>query len=70
MVAAWAPPNSGLNKKGKMAFIAKDRASLGESFEKMDVVSILGIMENGRRQEAVNNNLTNLTNLPPGGRGR
>lgn len=47
VVVAWAPPNSGSRKRGKMAFLRK--AELGEQFEIMAVVSILAIMEKGRR---------------------
>ncbi|KAG4429704.1 hypothetical protein IFR05_014815 [Cadophora sp. M221] len=47
VVVAWAPPNSGTRKRGKMAFLNRD--ALGEKFEIMAVVSILAIMEKGRR---------------------
>ncbi|KAH7346882.1 hypothetical protein BKA65DRAFT_503522 [Rhexocercosporidium sp. MPI-PUGE-AT-0058] len=47
VVVAWAPPNSGTRKRGKMAFLSRD--ALGEKFEVMAVVSILAIMEKGRR---------------------
>ena len=47
VVAAWAPPNSGTRKRGKMAFL--NREVLGENFEIMTVVTILAIMEKARR---------------------
>jgi hypothetical protein len=51
VVAAWARANSGYKKKGKMEFLRVDRASLGEGFELMVVISILTIMEKARRQK-------------------
>ncbi|KAK0107974.1 hypothetical protein ONS96_003756 [Cadophora gregata f. sp. sojae] len=47
VVVAWAPPNSGTRKRGKMAFL--NREVLGENFEIMAVVTILAIMEKARR---------------------
>ncbi|KAH7397516.1 hypothetical protein BKA64DRAFT_38202 [Cadophora sp. MPI-SDFR-AT-0126] len=47
VVVAWAPPNSGTRKRGKMAFL--NREVLGENFEIMAVVTILAMMERTRR---------------------
>jgi hypothetical protein len=48
VVAAWAGPNSGTRKKGKMSFMG-DREALGPRFEVMAVISVLAIMERKRR---------------------
>jgi hypothetical protein len=51
VVVAWAPPSTGTRKKGKMGFL-RERGELGEDFELMAVVSMLGIMERARRNNA------------------
>lgn len=49
VVAAWTRPHTMLNKCGKMRFTANDRASLGNDFEAVVVVTISAIMERQRR---------------------
>ena len=51
VVAAWARPNSGNRKKGKMSFLMRDRGLGDEKFETMVVVSVLSIMEKARRSK-------------------
>jgi len=53
VVAVWAPPQSGNNKKGKMAFIGRAREQFGGVWEVMVVVTALALMERRRRN---NNN--------------
>jgi hypothetical protein len=53
VVAAWAPPNSGTRKKGKIAFLGRGkdpRDEFGGVWEMMVVISILSLMEKGRRR--------------------
>lgn len=52
IVAAWAQPGMSTRKKGKMAFLG-NREALGEKFELMAVMCMIGIMEKARRN---NNN--------------
>jgi hypothetical protein len=49
VVAAWARPNSGTRKKGKLRFTARDRGELDDKWELMAVVSISAIIEKSRR---------------------
>lgn len=49
VVAAWTLPRMLNKKKGKMSFLG-NREVLGEKFELMAVISILGIMEKERRR--------------------
>lgn len=51
VVAAWARANSGTRKKGKMAFMMRDRGLGDEKFETMVVISVLSIMEKARRRK-------------------
>lgn len=50
VVAAWTLPNTVHTKKGKMSFMARDRAALGTEFELAVVLSILALIEKGRRR--------------------
>lgn len=49
VVAVWAPPKSGNNKKGKMAFIDGAREEFGAAWEVMVVATVLALMERWRR---------------------
>jgi hypothetical protein len=51
VVCVWAPPNTGMRKKGKMAFLGKEDG-LGEGFELMVVITMLAIMEKTRRSSS------------------
>ena len=48
VVAAWARPNSGYKKKGKMRFLMRDRMA-DDRFETCVVITMLAIMEKLRR---------------------
>lgn len=50
VVAAWTLPGMSNKKKGKMSFLG-NREVLGEKFELMAVICILGIMEKARRSK-------------------
>jgi len=49
VVAAWARPNSGTKKKGKLRFMAREKGELDDRWEVMVVVSIMAIIEKARR---------------------
>jgi len=51
VVAAWARPNSGTKKKGKVAWVGR-RDVLGEGGEVLAIVTILAIMEKTRRRQS------------------
>lgn len=50
IVAAWTLPGMSNKKKGKMSFLG-NREVLGEKFELMAVICMLGIMEKARRHK-------------------
>jgi len=50
IVAAWTLPGMSTKKKGKMSFLG-NREVLGEKFELMAVICMLGIMEKTRRNK-------------------
>jgi len=55
VVAAWAKPNSGTKKKGKLRFMARDTGELGDEWEIMAVMSIVAILVKARRNAAARN---------------
>jgi hypothetical protein len=61
VVAAWARPNSGHRKKGKMRFLMRDRIA-DDRFETCVVITMLAIMEKLRRKK-------NSSNAAAGGGG-
>ncbi len=50
-LAAWTLPGRSKQKKGKMSFLG-NREMLGEKFELMAVICMLGIMEKARRNKS------------------
>lgn len=51
VVAAWTLPGMSTKKKGKMSFLG-NREVLGDKFELMAVICMLGIMEKARRNKS------------------
>ncbi|KAH8670262.1 hypothetical protein BGZ60DRAFT_537916 [Tricladium varicosporioides] len=49
IVVAWSTPSNGTHKKGKMEFLGGCREELGQVWEVAVVISVLGLMESGRR---------------------
>lgn len=49
VVAAWARPNSGTKKKGKLRFMARGKGVMDDKWEVMVVISITAIIEKARR---------------------